>query len=113
MAKASGILGITLGLLAVQAFDIAIHVGTGQVEPIRILSNAVLGLWAVWCWVGRPPTRAGLVAVALYLGLNAVFLARNGLTNPHQADAPRVTLFVLVAISTALALWLKTRAARA
>ncbi len=90
-------LGIVFTLVVVQIIDIAIHVGTGQAEPIRILSNIVLGLWALWSVFGTPIARMGLVAIALYLVLNATFIAMHGLTNPDQGGALRVTLFVLVA----------------
>jgi len=108
METTSGKAGLLLGLgvVVIQLIDVAVHVATGQAELIRILSNVIIGGWAVWSLSGVARVRgAGLAAVAAYLGLNLAFLAMNGLTNPAQGDAPRVTLFVLVGLTTALALW--------
>ena len=112
MTNRKAVLAIILSLIAVQLIDIAIHVVTGQAEPIRLLSNGILGLWALGCLAGKTTAKTGLIAIALYLGLNGVFLAMNGITNPQQGGAVRLPLFVLVGVSTLLALWLRAKANR-
>ncbi|MDX5384466.1 MAG: hypothetical protein LPJ92_15645 [Rhodobacterales bacterium] len=113
VAGSTALRGLVITLIAIQLFDVAIHVGTDQVEPVRILSNAVVGLWAVWCLFSRAAAKAGIAAILVYLGLNGWFLAMHGLRNPDQGDALRITLFVLVGASTAIALWLRARRAAA
>lgn len=104
MAKGALILGI--GVVAVQLIDVAIHVATGQPETIRILSNVIIASWAIWSLSERSKIpNAGVVALVAYLGLNLAFLAMNGLTNPAQANAPRVTLFILMVLTTVLSIW--------
>lgn len=98
------ILGI--GIVVIQLIDIAIHVATGQAESIRILSNVIIAGWAIWSLIGNARVSSvGIAAVIAYLGLNLAFLAMNGLTNPAQGNAPRVTLFILVALTTVSSLW--------
>ncbi len=89
-----------IGLVLVQLADIALHVATGQFEPMRVVASLVLASWALTAGNARPA--AGWGALAVYLGLNALFLLQNGLTNPEQGGALRITLFALVLISTVL-----------
>lgn len=103
---------LVLSLIALQLFDIAIHVGTGQAEAIRILSNVILGVWALWSLFGKTTHREGIVPIVAYLSLNGWFLASNGITNPEQDGALRITLFVLVCVSATLAVWLRVQANR-
>ncbi|WP_165784318.1 hypothetical protein [Zhengella mangrovi] len=53
-----------------------------------------------------------MIAIILYLDLNGWFVAINGITNPEQGGALRLTLFVLVGLSSVLALWLRAKAGR-
>lgn len=98
-------------LVAVQILDIAIHVVADQVEPIRIVSNAVIvagGMIGLWL-----RTRSGLAlagATAMYLALNLVFLANEGPINP-MTGTTRIPLFLLVLASLALVSWLRQRLA--
>jgi len=112
VANRNVVLGILAALVAVQLFDIAIHVSTGQAEAIRILSNVILGLWALLSVFGNASAKAGIIAIGIYVALNAVFIAMNGITNPDQDGALRITLFVLVGLSVALALWLRAKTRR-
>ncbi|MDQ2092463.1 hypothetical protein [Marimonas arenosa] len=109
MKRKNPVLGLVAALLSVQLFDIIIHVATDQVEPIRIASNALLGLWAIGTVFSLVPAKAATIAITLYLILNGWFVALHGVTNQDQGGAVRVTLFVLVGLSTALALWLKNK----
>ena len=104
MVKGALILGI--GVVAVQLIDVVIHVATGQAESIRILSNVIVAGWAIGSLAGRAKILSVAIgALVAYLGLNLAFLAMNGLTNPAQGNAPRITLFVLMALTTVLSLW--------
>jgi len=106
----AGHLPLVLSIVVIQFIDFAIHVATDQLELIRILSNVIIGGWALWSLrAGARIRAAGLVAVAVYVGLNLAFLTMNGLTNPDKGDAPRLTLFVLVGLTTALVLWAVSR----
>ncbi len=96
---------LLISLVAVQLFDIAIHVGTGQVEPVRILSNVIIGSWAIWGFFSKTAALSGLIAIVFYVGLNGWFVAIHGITNPDQGGALRITLFFLFGLSTAIALW--------
>lgn len=96
-------------LIGLQALDVILHIATGQFEPIRILSNAVLVAGAVAGVVVTPrSTPLLVVAGGLYLALNAVFVLQHGLVNP-ATDALRLPLFVFVAGSLVLAAWLGRR----
>ncbi len=109
MTNKTSALVIVAVLVAVQLFDVAIHVGTGQAEPVRILSNVIIGLWALWSVLGTATAKSGLIAIIAYLGLNAIFVAMHGFTNPDQGGAVRMMLFVLVGVSALLAFWLRTK----
>lgn len=91
---------LSIGLVLVQLADVALHVATGQFEPMRVVASLMLAAWALTA--GNAKMAAGWGALAVYLGLNALFLLQNGLINPEQGGALRITLFVLVLISTAL-----------
>ncbi|QYK50312.1 MAG: hypothetical protein KF701_07910 [Anaerolineales bacterium] len=99
----------TLGivLVLVQLADVALHVATGQFEPMRVVASLLLAVWALSA--GKASLAAGWGALAVYLGLNALFLLQNGVTNPEQGGALRITLFVLVLISTALTILIQRR----
>ncbi|MEO0755141.1 MAG: hypothetical protein AAFY85_10140 [Pseudomonadota bacterium] len=98
-----------IALIAVQVVDTAVHVATSQVEPVRILSNGLLSGWAIWGLTGQVGRRIGFIVIAIYLALNGLFLVMYGVTNPQQGDALRVPLFVLVGLSTGLAVWVNSR----
>lgn len=93
-------------LIAVQIVDVAIHVATDQIEPLRIASNIVISAAAL-VWSTFPPLRQPWViwgAGVVYLALNMLFLGRFGLINP-ATESLRIPLFVFVAASVALLSW--------
>ena len=95
-------------LIALQMLDVAVHVATGQVEPLRLLSNLVIGAGAS-AWVFVPALRGPTLlwaSGAVYLGLNGLFLAREGLVNP-TTEALRIPLFAFVLLSLLLLAWLR------
>lgn len=109
MSKTKTTLFAVIALVIVQLFDIAVHIATDQVEPIRIASNVVLAAWALWAVFAQLSRPIGWIVIAVFLGLNALFLAQNGLTNPDMGDAPRTPLFVLVGLSALLAMVINTQ----
>lgn len=107
---------LSLAIVAIQVFDIVIHVSTDQPEPIRITANLLLIAWAGLINTDKFGTqlqRSGGLLVAAYVVLNLVFLFREGFTNPNQGGEPRLMLLVLIALSTVLSAWLLGRQRRA
>lgn len=90
----------------IQIVDIFIHVATNQVEPIRITSNIIILLWLAMVFIVRNVQidflKTAIGSIAAYLALNVTFLMLKGVTNPEQGGEPRVVLFVLVFLTTAL-----------
>lgn len=106
---------LTVVIALVQVFDIVIHVATDQIEPIRILSNVFIAVWLGIVVSGRLNHLAWRVAggfVGVYLLLNLVFLATEGLTNPDNGDQFRTMLFVLVGLTLAFSAWLTNKIAK-
>ena len=103
---------INVALILIQLFDIIIHIATNQVEPIRITSNVVIIVWVVALWMGWLTAQirnSVFVAAGIYLLLNLIFLAQNGLTNSEQGDAPRTVLFLLLIVTMVLSGFIITR----
>jgi hypothetical protein len=97
--------GIIVLLVVLQLFDIVIHAATDQLETIRVASNVIILVWLVAVASGRIHARsvqAAAGAIGAYLGLNILFLALEGVTNPNQDGALRVTLFALVFLTVVL-----------
>ena len=100
-------LGIVIVLI--QLFDIIIHVSTNQAEPIRITSNVIIIAWIVAAladWLKERFRNISIAAIGTYLILNLIFLAQNGLTNPGQGGALRITLLLLVSSTLTLSVLL-------
>ncbi len=94
---------LRIAIIVIQLFDIVIHVASGQAEPLRILSNLVIIGWLLLYNQLAPRfSQLSLVAIAVYLLLNAIFLFQHGVTN---AGSPRIVMFVLVLLTTILS-WL-------
>ena len=92
-------------IILVQLFDAAIHIATDQFEPIRITANVIIIVWIIATltgWIKERFRSYSLAAIGVYLLLNLIFLAQNGLTNPEQGGALRTTLFLLVFLTVAL-----------
>ncbi len=92
-------------LILVQLFDAVIHIATDQLEPTRITANIVIIAWiiaALTGWIKARFRNSSLAAIGIYVLLNLIFLAQNGLTNPEQGGALRITLFLLVFFTVVL-----------
>ena len=99
-----GLLPLILQLV-VQSLDVAVHVATDQLEPLRVASNLILGVAAVIAAGQRPFARPLLLAASgAYLAFNILFLFQYGLVNPTTGGV-RYPLFAFVMGSLALAAW--------
>ena len=100
---------LSIAIVLVQIFDIAIHAATDQLEPLRVTSNVVVFVWLVLTASGKISAyvrQIDVASVGVYLLLNALFLSQAGLMNPAQGGAVRWMLLVLVTLTLTLALWL-------
>lgn len=95
---------LSIAIVLVQLFDVAIHAATDQLEPLRVASNVVILVWAALALSGRFDARfrIAVASIGAYLALNVLFLAREGVTNPAQGGEFRTMLFLLVLLTTAL-----------
>jgi hypothetical protein len=95
---------LSVVITIVQLFDIFIHATTDQLEPLRVTSNLIILAWIFVLLSGKLGEKIKSItlgSIGAYLGLNIIFLALEGLSNPNTG-APRGMLFLLVIISTAL-----------
>lgn len=93
-------------LLALQALDFLLHAATDQIEPLRVASNAIIGIGAVVALRAGDHAKTLILAVcAAYLALNCLFLFQYGLINPNTGGL-RGPLFGFVIGSLMLAAWL-------
>ena len=84
-------------IASIQIIDIAVHVITGQIEPIRIIASLLLLVWLF----AMKNKRYDYGVVILYVFLNSLFLFQNGILND---GSPRV-FFLVAVISTLLLSW--------
>ncbi len=97
------ILGIGIALL--QLFDIFIHAVTDQLEILRVTSNIIILLWLAIAAAGKfngKFLQIAMGSVGAYLILNIMFLAFEGVRNMEQGGELRVTLFLLIFLTTVL-----------
>lgn len=97
------ILGI--GIAVVQVLDIIIHAATNQLEILRVSSNIIVLLWLAMVASGRLNMQFLVTAfstIGLYLLLNLIFLAHEGIINVEQGGGLRVALFLLVLLTSIL-----------
>ncbi len=100
------ILGVAIAFI--QVFDTLIHAATNQLEPLRVSSNVIILVWLVVAATGKLSAKClPTAAIGVYVVLNVIFVALEGVTNDGQL---RVMLLLLVAVtvslSTLLAYWL-------
>lgn len=96
--------GLGITIVIIQLFDIIIHAATDQLELLRVTSNLIILAGVVILLAGKLGEKiktVALGAIGTYLGLNLIFLALEGLTNPNTG-ASRSMLFLLVILTTAL-----------
>lgn len=100
---------VGVGIAITQLFDIMIHAATDQLEPLRVSSNLILLIWLALMVSGRLQAnslRVAVIAILVYLILNVVFLALEGVTNANQGGELRVMLFLLIFITVTLSSFL-------
>ena len=89
MTKRQITIGLSIIIALVQLFDILIHIATNQAEPLRILSNLIILTWLGSLVSDRFLKRLrpfGFGVIALYLMLNSVFLAQEGIVNSANGE---------------------------
>jgi hypothetical protein len=99
------IIFIAIGIVIVQLLDIILHAATDQLEPIRVTSNIVILIWLsvlVAYKTDHRYVRTVLAAIGIYLVLNMIFLASEGIYNLEQGGGLRVTLFLLMLLTITL-----------
>ncbi len=98
-----------LGIALIQLFDIFIHAVTDQLEILRVTSNIIVLVWLAIAAAGKFNEKFLQIAmrsVSAYLILNITFLALEGIRNMEQGGELRVTLFLLIFLTTALSIFL-------
>lgn len=94
-----------IGIVVIQLTDIIIHAATNQLEIIRVSSNLIILLWLMVFmlnWYKTKFLQISISSIGLYVILNFIFLAREGLTNPEQGGSLRITLFLLMFLTVTL-----------
>lgn len=88
-------------IIVIQLFDIAVHILTNQVEPIRIISNVIIMALILSNVFSIKPLNQTIayVAVVAYFILNIIFVIRDSIWT-ENGDL-RIVFFLLV-ISTLL-----------
>ena len=98
-----------LGIFLLQLFDIFIHAVTDQLEILRVTSNIIVLVWLAIAAAGKfngKYLQIPMGSVGAYLILNITFLALEGVRNMEQGGELRVTLFLLIFLTTALSILL-------
>ena len=87
-----------IALVIVNVFDIVIHVATDQVEPLRITGNVIILISSLVLLTVPGSRRAWvpLLAGALSLALNLVFVANEGLGRAGWILVGTTTLLSIV-----------------
>lgn len=96
---------VGIGIALIQLGDIVIHAATDQLEIIRVTSNLVILLWlavVILNWYKTKFLQISVGSIGLYVILNFIFLAQEGLTNPEQGGNLRIVLFLLVFLTVTL-----------
>lgn len=94
-----------IGIAVIQLTDIIIHAASNQLEIIRVSSNLIILLWLMVFmlnWYKTKFLQISISSIGLYVILNFIFLAREGLTNPEQGGSLRITLFLLMFLTVTL-----------
>lgn len=93
---------VAILIILIQLFDVLIHAATDQLEPLRVVSNLVIIIWVLVLLSGKVSKimPVALGSIGIYLCLNIIFLTLEGVTNPNQGDELRVTLFLLLFLTT-------------
>ena len=101
VSKKNKVLILDAIIIFIQLFDIAVHLLTNQVEPIRIISSVIIIILVLSKVFSSIPLNQtlGYVAVVIYIILNTVFIVQESAWT--QNGDFRIVFFLLV-ISTSL-----------
>jgi hypothetical protein len=86
---------VILLLISFQIIDITVHVLSNQIEPLRILANALIIIWFIQIYKYKSKNISYLV-ITIYLGLNTLFLILNGLSNSGE---PRIFFWISISLT--------------
>ena len=89
-----------LFLISLQIIDITVHVLSDQIEPLRILANALVIIWFIQIYKYKSKNLSYLVTTT-YLGLNTLFLVLNGLSNNGE---PRIFFWISTSLTVLISI---------
>ena len=89
-----------LFLISLQIIDITVHVLSDQIEPLRILANALVIIWFIQIYKYKSKNLSYLVTTT-YLGLNTLFLVLNGLSNNGE---PRIFFWISISLTVLISI---------
>jgi hypothetical protein len=82
-------------LISLQIIDITVHVLSNQIEPLRVVANALIIIWFIKIFKYKSKNMDYLVT-PIYLGLNTLFLVLNGLSNSGE---PRIFFWISISLT--------------
>ena len=80
-------------IAAIQVVDVAVHILSDQVEPLRIAANIAVIAWALVSALNLSKKQS-MVNLSVFIVLNLVFLLQNGIAND---GSPRIFFWGAVA----------------
>ena len=87
-------------LISLQIIDITVHVLSDQIEPLRILANALVIIWFIQIYKNKSKN-LGYLVTTIYLGLNTLFLVLNGLSNNGE---PRIFFWISISLTVLISI---------
>ena len=87
-------------LISLQIIDITAHVLSDQIEPLRILANALVIIWFIQIYKYKSKN-LGYLVTTIYLGLNTLFLVLNGLSNNGE---PRIFFWISISLTVLISI---------
>ena len=82
-------------LISLQIIDIIVHVLSNQIEPLRVMANALIVIWFIKSYKYKSKNM-GYLVTTIYLGLNILFLVLNGLSNTGE---PRIFFWISISLT--------------
>ena len=89
-----------LFLISLQIIDVTVHVLSDQLEPLRILANALVIIWFIQIYKYKSKN-LGYLVTTIYLGLNTLFLVLNGLSNNGE---PRIFFWISISLTVLISI---------
>ena len=82
-------------IISLQIIDITVHILSNQIEPLRVLANALIIIWFIQIYKYKSKNM-GYLVTTIYLGLNTLFLILNGLSNSGE---PRLFFWISISLT--------------